>query len=89
MKQVIKLTESDLHRIIKESVSRIINEAVLANETYYCPECGHEFVQGESHDGIYELGFECPECGWYGTSYDLEHYRDDDTDDWDDDYDYD
>jgi hypothetical protein len=26
-KQIIRLTESDLHRIIKESVKKIINEA--------------------------------------------------------------
>ena len=27
MKQKIRLTESDLHRIVKESVNRVINEA--------------------------------------------------------------
>ena len=28
MKQIIRLTESDLHRIIKESVNRILKEGV-------------------------------------------------------------
>jgi hypothetical protein len=31
MKRIIRLTESDLHRIIKESVRRIIREDVLGN----------------------------------------------------------
>ena len=26
MKQIIRLTESDLHRIVKESVNKILNE---------------------------------------------------------------
>lgn len=36
----------------------------------YCPECGHEFKQGES-DYIYETGdtvCTCPECGWEGAA---------------------
>lgn len=28
MKQIIRLTESDLHRVIKESVNRVLNEAI-------------------------------------------------------------
>ena len=38
-------------------------------EKYVCPECGHEFVQGE-YNYNYDtalLDFECPECGWNGT----------------------
>jgi hypothetical protein len=31
MKKIIRLTESELHRIIKESVKRIIKEDVLGN----------------------------------------------------------
>ena len=31
MKRIIRLTESDLHRIIKESVRKIIREDVLGN----------------------------------------------------------
>ena len=30
-KQVIRLTESDLHRIIKESVNRILKESIMDN----------------------------------------------------------
>ena len=33
-KQVIRLTESDLHRIVKESVNRILKEDVLGNDWY-------------------------------------------------------
>lgn len=41
--------------------------------TYYCPECGHNFEQGE-WDYNYDtanLDFECPCCGWYGTHNDV------------------
>jgi hypothetical protein len=34
MKQIIKLTESDLHRIVKESVKRILNDSVLENDSF-------------------------------------------------------
>lgn len=37
--------------------------------TYICPDCGHEFQQGE-YDYNYDyanLEFECPHCGWEGT----------------------
>lgn len=40
---------------------------------YICPDCGHEFEQGESnynYDTGY-LDFECPECGWYGNDNDV------------------
>ena len=32
MKKVIRLTESDLHRIIKQSISKILKEDVLGND---------------------------------------------------------
>jgi hypothetical protein len=31
MKQIIRLTESDLHRLVKESVNRVLNEGTIAN----------------------------------------------------------
>ncbi len=34
MKQIIKLTESDLHKIIKESVNKILKEANWSNALY-------------------------------------------------------
>ena len=43
-------------------------------EKYYCPECGHEFVQGEwnyNYDTA-KLDFECPECGWSGTENEVD-----------------
>ena len=44
------------------------------NSPYYCPECGHEFEQGEwnyNYDTA-NLDFECPMCGWYGTENEVE-----------------
>lgn len=32
MRQIIKLTESDLHRIIKESVNKILREVINSNK---------------------------------------------------------
>ena len=49
--------------------------------TYICPDCGHEFQQGE-YDYNYDFGnleFECPDCGWCGTDSQVE--TDDDEDD--------
>ena len=40
-------------------------------DKHYCPECGHEFEQGE-YDYNYDSGlldYTCPECGWEGTEY--------------------
>lgn len=34
MKQVIRLTESDLHRIVKESVNKILKESVFDNVSF-------------------------------------------------------
>lgn len=43
MKKIIRLTESDLHNIIKKSVNKILNEDVL----------GNDFRQKESNIPIY------------------------------------
>ena len=42
--------------------------------TYICPDCGHEFQQGEyNYNYDYaNLEFECPDCGWEGTDSDVE-----------------
>lgn len=38
-------------------------------EKKYCPDCGHEFKQGESeyNYGTGNTDYECPECGWCGN----------------------
>lgn len=44
---------------------------IMAKIKYYCPECGHEFVQGEgkfNYDTAL-IDFECAECGWSGNEY--------------------
>lgn len=44
------------------------------NTIYICPDCEHEFVQGE-YDYNYDyatLDFECPVCGWTGTDHTVE-----------------
>lgn len=41
----------------------------MADIKYICPECGHEFQQGEwnyNYDTA-QLDFECPFCEWQGT----------------------
>ena len=35
-KEIIKITESDLHNIIKESVTRVINEMMQEGPYWYC-----------------------------------------------------
>ena len=42
--------------------------------TYICPDCGHEFIQGEfNYNYDYAtLDFECPDCGWTGTDSTVE-----------------
>ena len=47
------------------------------NTTYICPDCGHEFQQGE-FDYNYDSGnldFYCPECGWSGTDISVDEYE--------------
>lgn len=38
MKQIIRLTESDLHRIVKESVNKILREEEENNAIFYDPQ---------------------------------------------------
>ena len=47
---------------------------------YICPNCGHEFEQGE-YDYNYDYGtleFACPDCGWYETDSEVKTDDDDD-----------
>ena len=43
MKNRIKLNESDLHRIIKQSVNRVINESKYSGEYYTVKKIWEEF----------------------------------------------
>ena len=74
MKQTIKLRESDLKRMIAESVKRALKESNNTNTVYtnqnkpykmYCPECGAPISHGNSYyDNEYgEVVYICPECG--------------------------
>lgn len=49
---------------------------------YECPECGHQFVQGEGNYNYDTslIDFECPECGWNGTENQAKYIDDDDDD---------
>ena len=73
-KKRIRLTESDLHRIVKQSVKRVLRESDNTNTVYtnqnkpykmFCPECGAPI----SHDNSYyddeygEVVYMCPKCG--------------------------
>jgi len=50
MKHVIRLTESDLHRIVKESVQRIINEADPGIEKY---EFGRDYMKNKENGTLW------------------------------------
>ena len=54
-------------------------------QKYYCPECGHEFVQGESNYNYdtAKLDFECPECGWCGTDEEVDDEPEGELEIWD------
>lgn len=38
-------------------------------EKYFCPNCGHEFIQGESNYNYdtANTDYQCPNCKWEGT----------------------
>ena len=56
MKQIIRLTESDLHRIVKESVKKILGEGVPDPSDFLDQEPGNESYgkyydeEGEEYD---------------------------------------
>ena len=47
---------------------------------YLCPNCGHEFEQGEyGYDYDFNvLEFDCPDCGWWGTDSKVKTHDEDD-----------
>ena len=52
-KKLIRLTEGDLHRIVKKSVNRIINEVELNHQPkYVCSKCGSENVYEKYWKGL-------------------------------------
>ena len=38
-KKIIRITESDLHRIVKETLNRKLNEGNFDTNVNYCPYC--------------------------------------------------
>ena len=64
MRQRIKLTESDLHRIIKESVKRILNEYGEGNASQYMLGA---LAARKKEQGM-KNGLTDNESGYYGVS---------------------
>ena len=48
-KQVIRLTETDLHNVIKESVDKVLNETQLNELGGYSPNAGYVFKMQETY----------------------------------------
>ena len=74
MKQVIRLTESDLHRMIKESVKKVLSEEFTFNDVD--PNGGVDY--SEADETIYDI-----ENGYYDE--DIKHMNVKELDDWVDD----
>ena len=57
MKKLVRLTENDLHKIVKESVKRVLREAVEEEDEsfyfLYSPEVG--FIDGTECDSYEEV----------------------------------
>ena len=51
MKKIIRLTESDLHRLVKESVKRIIRESETTDADIYWSES--DVIRLNTHDATY------------------------------------
>lgn len=58
----IRLTESDLHRIVKESVNRMLKEGYyfFEDDDVECPYCGSDNVEAISAIDTY---YRCLDCG--------------------------
>jgi len=50
MKKLIRLTESDLHRIVRESVKRILREDVLGNDWNIANVCNNNNITNVSNN---------------------------------------
>ena len=65
-KQIVRLTESDLHGIVKESVNRILKEGYYDFDDYFnaddveCPYCGSNNVEPIS---AIDTHYRCLDCG--------------------------
>ena len=62
-KKLIRLTENNLHRIVKESVNRVINEINLGNGSIDFDDC-HITSLKSNEDGYYEFEARC-DNDWY------------------------
>ena len=51
-KKLIRLTESDLHRIVKESVNRVLNEASFRDLIKNRPQKNEKFISDYESDGF-------------------------------------
>lgn len=78
MKQRIRLTESQLHRIIKESVKDILNEAWGRGpsrsewESMTPREMSRRIMSGQYDDILDDLGFWCDIFKYFGKTPDTE-----------------
>lgn len=57
MKRIVRLTENDLHKIVKESVNKILKEEDWNRFKATCPKCGSKDT------GFINMGGGC--CGHY------------------------
>lgn len=70
MKKLVKLTESDLHKIVKESVKKMLKEGRFDDKVAFCPYCGSENIEwmGDAY-GDEETPFHCHQCDkWFGVN---------------------
>ena len=73
MKKIVRLTESDLHRIVKESVKKIIREFNPDEDYDYpseCPYCGSDNIECVGGLGVSEK-WVCHDCDEYFEPYDF------------------
>lgn len=59
MKKIVRLTESDLHKIVKESVKRVLNEGAFGSEPPYYWSIS-ELKESDANSGEWE-SYQCVE----------------------------